>query len=233
MGGIARRSLLICLISQLITVSSGIAIQRGNALSQKRITRGSWDSTMTLFFRRDDNAVPRDVFGASLIQTLDSGSTRFKTPQSHVRYRFSDQVESQPSRPAWKGLLQTITNLASMLCVLDCTLLPIFTILFPLLNMAVPLESLHHLGHALAMFFVLPVGALTTAVNFGSHRRIRLASISLVGLVLVAIANSHAIPMHWLHHGWGHRLTNVVGCATLLTSNYLSRQLVGHKNCDC
>ena len=234
MGGNGKVSFLICLLFLLvIEIASGIVLRGRHRLSQQRSTRGSWELNKKLFFRPDQNAVPREVFGAGLIQTLDSGSTRFKTPQSHVRYRFSDQVEPQPKRPTWKALVQTISNFASLLCVLDCTLLPIITILFPLLNMAIPLESLHHLGHAIAMCFVLPVGALTTAFNFGTHRRIRLALSSVMGLILIAMANSHSIPVHWLHHGWGHRLTNVVGCATLLTCNHLSRQLAGHKNCDC
>ena len=234
MSGNAKRSFLICLLLQLIALSSGMALQRSR-LSQQRSTRGSRESNKKLFFRPDDNAVPREVFGAGLIQTLDSGSTRFKTPQSHVRYRFSDQVELPPrsTQPAWKAAVQSISNFASLLCVLDCTLLPIITLLFPLLNMAIPLESLHQLGHSIAIYFVLPVGALTAFLNFGSHRRVRLASFSVLGLILIAVANSHAIPVHWLHHGWGHKLTNVVGCVTLLTSNYMSRQLVGHKNCDC
>ena len=233
MGGNGNVSLLISLLLLLMGGSSGIALQRRNRLSQQRSTRGSWESNKKLFFRPDHNAVPGEVFGAGLIQTLDRGSNRFKTPQSHVRYRFNDLVEPQSKRPAWKARLQTISNFASLLCVLDCTLLPIITILFPLLNMAIPLESLHQLGHAIAMYFVLPVGALTTAFNFGTHRRIRLVSFSIMGLILIAMANSHSIHVHWLHHGWGHRLTNVVGSATLLTCNHLSRQLVGHQNCDC
>lgn len=208
---------------------------RGSSLS--RSTSSTRQSKCTVFFRRDPNAVPPEVFGAGLIQTLDNSSPRFTTPQSHVRYRFMDQLEmqyktQQPSARGWKAVLRTISNVASLLCVIDCTLLPIVTILFPLLNMALPLESLHHFGHAMAMFFVLPVGTLTTAFNFSSHRRIQLLTMSIMGLIMIGLANSHAVPFHWIHHGWGHRIINVAGCTALLTSNYRSHQLV-HKNCDC
>lgn len=52
-----------------------------------------------------------------------------------------------------------ISNFASMLCVVDCTVLPIVTVLFPLIG----LESsgsamgwLHSLGRNIALYFVLP-----------------------------------------------------------------------------
>lgn len=228
--------------------ASGFVIQKWAGVTetvpQGRNTRSSLPQQTQqskyppLFFRRDPNAVPPEVFGAGLIQTLDNSSTRFITPpQSHVRYRFMDQLEMQyktqrPSTSGWKAVLRTISNVASLLCVIDCTLLPIITILFPLLNMAFPLESLHSIGHAIAMFFVLPVGTLTTALNFSSHRRIQLLTISITGLIMIGLANSHAVPFHWIHHGWGHRVINVAGCTALLTSNYRSHQLV-HKNCDC
>jgi MerC mercury resistance protein len=222
--------------------TSGLVIQKlariTGTLQHGRSRRSSQTAQQSesLFFRSDPNAVPPEVFGAGLIQTLDNSSTRFVTPQSHVRYRFMDQLETQyqtqSSRRGWKAVVRTISNLASLLCVIDCTLLPILTILFPLLNMALPLESVHQFGHAIAMFFVLPVGTLTTAFNFNSHGRIQLLTISMLGLIMIGLANSHAVPFHVIHHGWGHRLVNVAGCTALLTSNYRSHQLL-HKNCDC
>jgi hypothetical protein len=50
-------------------------------------------------------------------------------------------------------------------------------------------------------------------------------------LLLVAMANSHSIPvighiesLHAIHHGFLHRIVNIMGCACLLASNYLSHR---------
>jgi hypothetical protein len=224
------------LLLLLLTNAAGLSVQRrtrGPSAPEQNKNKNKIFFLSEVQPDADTKAVQPQVFGAGLVQTLDD--SRFTTPASHVRYRFGDQLEEQPNRRGWKAVLQNISNMASVLCVIDCTLLPIITIIFPLLNMAVNLEGLHQLGHLVAMRFVLPMGAVTTALNFSTHRRTRLLTISLLGLALIGLSNSHALPImapHWLHHGWGHRLTNVAGCTALLTSNYLSHQLV-HKNCEC
>jgi hypothetical protein len=140
--------------------------------------------------------------------------------------------------------LRQVSNFASVLCVLDCTLLPIVTVALPLfsfLNLgAAQLEFMHQLGHGIALLFVLPVGSLTGIVNYMSHKNGLIASLSVVGLMLVGVANyhSHSLPLlghvHWLHliqHGLYHRVANTAGCALLLGSNYLSQKQPGCAHC--
>jgi len=59
-----------------------------------------------------------------------------------------------------KKRLSKISNVASLLCVVDCTVLPFVTVLLPLLGIAsyTPAQSafLDSLGHSVALFFVLP-----------------------------------------------------------------------------
>lgn len=58
-----------------------------------------------------------------------------------------------------KERLLKISNIASMLCVIDCTVLPIVTILLPLVGLgasAAQAKWIHELGHSVALFFVLP-----------------------------------------------------------------------------
>jgi hypothetical protein len=139
--------------------------------------------------------------------------------------------------------LRKISNFASFLCVLDCTLLPIITVALPLLGIlnlgAAQLEWLHHLGHSLAIFFVLPVGGMTTVVNYLSHRKRWITSLASLGLVLVGLANSHFqhLPffghvefLHTIQHGSLHRVVNILGCAFLLGSNVLSSK---QPECAC
>jgi hypothetical protein len=151
-------------------------------------------------------------------------------------------VENKAPPPTTEGIfsfakLRKISNFASVLCVLDCTILPIITVALPLLGFlnlgAAELEFFHYLGHQLALFFVLPVGGLTTVVNYLSHKKAWISSLAMVGLFMVGMANSHIhdLPLlghvHLLHaiqHGPMHRVVNIMGCAFLLGSNYLSQQ---------
>lgn len=64
-------------------------------------------------------------------------------------YRCAMSVRSTSRMPTnWKETLTRLSNIASLLCVLDCTILPIVTVLLPLFGMAAPghLEWLHQLG---------------------------------------------------------------------------------------
>jgi MerC mercury resistance protein len=133
--------------------------------------------------------------------------------------------------------LRQVSNFASMLCVLDCTVLPIMTVALPLLGIMnlgpARMDFLHHLGHKLALYFVLPVGGSTGLLNYLSHKKKWIASLTAVGLVLVGFANSHIryLPffghvelLHVIQHGPMHRVVNIVGCGFLLGSNYLSQK---------
>lgn len=138
--------------------------------------------------------------------------------------------------------LRKVSNFASFLCVLDCTILPVITVLLPLLGVlnlgASQLEFFHHLGHQLALYFVLPVGGLTTVVNYTGHKKKWITSLAMVGLAMVGVANSHwhhwpivggHVPgwIHLIQHGVWHRLVNISGCFFLLSSNYISQQQPG------
>mmetsp|Transcript_52754 Transcript_52754/g.157929 ORF Transcript_52754/g.157929 Transcript_52754/m.157929 type:complete len:291 (-) Transcript_52754:723-1595(-) len=144
--------------------------------------------------------------------------------------------------PRWESVkekLLKVSNVASVLCVLDCTILPAVTLLLPLLGMATtPAQSawLHELGHRVALFFVLPVGGMAASLNYFSHRRRKVSFLALLGLCLIYAANApHGAPAvsllpHRLAHAlrcgsWVHRTTNLLGCALLLGSNYASHRL--------
>ena len=130
--------------------------------------------------------------------------------------------------------IRQLSNVATILCILDCTLLPAVTVVLPwigILNLG-NLEWLGQISHALTVFFVLPVGALSSLLNYHSHHRQgRILALAIMGLLLIAIANSHSLIIvqhiecfHLFHNGPMHRLTNLLGCACLLSSNFWSRR---------
>mmetsp|Transcript_17550 Transcript_17550/g.26259 ORF Transcript_17550/g.26259 Transcript_17550/m.26259 type:complete len:247 (+) Transcript_17550:101-841(+) len=135
--------------------------------------------------------------------------------------------------------LAKISNIASLLCVVDCTVLPIVTVIFPLIGLgASPAQAhwLHELGHSVALFFVLPVGGLAATMNYLSSKSMPLFSIATAGLSLIYAANGgHSAPLLSslphdlackLHCGTVlHRSVNIIGCALLLSSNYFAHRL--------
>jgi len=141
----------------------------------------------------------------------------------------------------WKERLLRASNTASLLCVLDCTILPVVTVLLPLLGIvASPTQSkfLHDIGHTIALYFVLPVGGLATTMNYVSHHRPLLTAMATFGMMMIYAANGNGVgpilarlPRDWIHAlhcgSWLHRITNLVGCACLLGSNYWSHRLAG------
>mmetsp|Transcript_24334 Transcript_24334/g.50964 ORF Transcript_24334/g.50964 Transcript_24334/m.50964 type:complete len:506 (-) Transcript_24334:78-1595(-) len=221
-------------------------------------------------------------------------------------------TKPKPKPPSWKERLVDVSNLASLLCVLDCTLLPLVSMAIPALSwgmgfatgsattaaaaaaattttgsnsfiLTTALSSfLAHLpavSHGIAIYFVIPVGLLTTIVNyFFGHKEVRFSSLSLLGVAMIYAANSCSgvgIPVVdvWLrtwgiaaahgvqdaaHGGAGHihnacgalvgaattgmmthaicpeglahRLTNTLGCALLLGSNYYSKRYMKGKS---
>lgn len=145
------------------------------------------------------------------------------------------KVSKQTKPPTYFERLRHVANIASFLCLLDCTLLPLITLALPLLGILNighdRLEWLHNAGHSLAFFFVLPVGWMSAIMNYAVHKQRWIASMAGMGLFLVAMANTHSLPVlghiesfHAIHHGFLHRIVNIMGCACLLGSNYLSHR---------
>jgi len=182
-------------------------------------------------------------FGASLERALE---TKEDLPTSRVRYgaRYPEDttLTSKLEKKGWRANLSQVSNIASILCVADCTLLPLVTLVLPLLGFAASSSQGCHLndfGHSMALWFVIPVGSFAAISNFLSHRRLKLTLPAIAGLVLVYLTNGHALLPHDLvhvfHSGLTHRLVNLMGCALTLGSNYLSKKAAPcyDPNCDC
>ena len=127
-----------------------------------------------------------------------------------VFFQSNEQISQPQSTSSWKDRLIDISNIASFLCVLDCTLLPLVSIALPALSWlagSMPIGSSNNallagfasitdflpaLGHGIALFFVIPVGLLTTLVNyFFGHKQLRFSSAALFGIFLIFAANSN------------------------------------------
>ena len=164
------------------------------------------------------------------------------------------QQDQNEAPKNWKESLLKMANFASLLCVLDCTVLPIVTILLPLFGIVVgttaQMEWLHQAGHWVALGFVLPVGGMATVMNYlYAHKTLWIAVLGWTGLALVVGANAGCslVPhgaygavgqvlhqaLHYLHHGIQHRIANLTGCALLLFSNFLSHKRQQQQSGGC
>ncbi|KAL7428899.1 hypothetical protein ACHAXM_001475 [Skeletonema potamos] len=240
-------------------------------------------SSVLLPSRTDQNSLPLFQSTPNIVRASQYSSS------SVVPIDNNDKITG-----SWKERLLDVSNFASLLCVLDCTLLPIVSFAIPALSWgvgfiigsggasaAIPpalsafLAYLPVLSHGIALYFVIPAGLLTTVVNYiFGHREVKFSMAALFGVALIYAANSSAgvgIPSidAWLQNtgivtggvhnhaghvhdacgavvgaatnmlahtcpeGWAHRMTNTVGCAFLLGSNYSSRKYMEEKNSGC
>lgn len=221
-------------------------------------------------------------------------SPLFQSTNTNQSFEYDNSPETKEAA-SWKERLVDVSNLASLLCVLDCTLLPLVSIAIPALSWGLgfvtgsaaitssnPIMAglsslfayLPALSHGIALYFVIPVGLLTTIVNyFFGHKEVRFSLLSIMGVALIFAANSSSgvgIPSidSWLQatgvtagghvhgghvhdacgavvgaatgmmahtcpEGLAHRMTNTLGCAFLLGSNYAGRKYVEEKSQGC
>jgi hypothetical protein len=88
--------------------------------------------------------------------------TRCKVQRQHptlLPFSYCQETSEERSVSSWKDRLMQLSNLASILCAIDCTVLPIMTVLLSFLGLAEQphrWEWLHVAGHQVAMYFVLP-----------------------------------------------------------------------------
>ena len=140
-------------------------------------------------------------------------------------------------QPTWMQNINKASTFASILCAIDCTVFPILLALLPLVNVAGGGASvwLHHAAHAVAIWFVAPIGGAAVLSNALQHRKPLVLGWGLSGVLLVLLANVHLphailgwhVPHaleHFLHAR--HSMINIAGCGLLLSSQYYSHKIL-------
>ena len=161
---------------------------------------------------------------ATSSEQLPQGAARARTmrpPGRKDRYSaVTTRTKFEPTPPPsesivrgekqrWQKRLAMVSNIASLLCVLDCTLLPLVSVTLPLLswsantlsgstgvlaNISAFMPLLDEASHGMALFFVIPTGILTASVNyFFGHRKLRISALSAIGIMMIYSANSSSV----------------------------------------
>ncbi|GMH69872.1 hypothetical protein TrRE_jg11372, partial [Triparma retinervis] len=99
-------------------------------------------------------------------------------------------------------LSESQASAASLLCILDCTILPLLSLLLPFLTF-LPITAtlspsfLHTLSYKASIYFVLPIGSLSACLNLLTSNKSSTPlskylpfSIALTGLLLIFATNS-------------------------------------------
>jgi len=160
-----------------------------------------------------------------------------------------DSSSSSNKVTSWNEKITKIANIASILCAIDCTVLPLFSValsflgIFKTSTVSAHNELIHHIGHLFATYFVLPVAGTVAIMHFATKKYIP-SIVTALGMSFVYVTNSHGGPIlallphelhHVLHHNpvW-HRVVNLSGVALMLVANYLSKRMgcADDKCCD-
>ena len=135
----------------------------------------------------------------------------------------------------WTARINRVSTFASILCAIDCTVLPILLLMLPVAGSS---AWLHKAAHAVSLYFVLPVGGGAVTANFAQHRKPLLGLWGVSGLLLIALANVH-LPHGLVSHAVdellhkSHEVINVVGCGLLLSSQWVSHRVLHAMGKDC
>jgi hypothetical protein len=147
-------------------------------------------------------------------------------------------------RPKGNALerLNKVSNFASILCAIDCTVFPIMLTVLPLVSAVSTAGAqawLHEASHACALWFVGPVGGTAVLTNWMQHKKPWVGLWGLTGVATILLANIHLphVILGMNIHAFGHMLhdwhepINVMGCILLLSSQRYAHSLVSCGDC--
>lgn len=149
---------------------------------------------------------------------------RNKAPTSRTILPLSSAVpdEVPKEQVTWKDRLLKVSNIASILCVIDCTVLPIVTIVMPLLGLAAftpaQMEWLHHFGKKNKTCWLiliskeLPTCANTTSFYYALGHQVAMYFVIPVGGTAAALNYSS-------HKQWKVSLPALFGLLLIYAAN--------------
>ena len=238
----------------IIDTASILQVDTRNTYKETQVFGNQFPSTMASTTNARRMISNRKMTGLP----LDSDIPLFQSSsndQLSQKYNNSPTIKSEAT--GWKDRLIGVSNLASLLCVLDCTLLPFVSIAIPALSWGVGIITgsaaitssnpivtglssfmiyLPVISHGIAIYFVIPVGLLTTFVNyFFGHKEIRFSLLSIVGVAFIYAANGSGVGISsvdtWLnsmgvvasaHTGHGAHVHDMCGAVVVWVSGLLA-----------
>ncbi|SBS84279.1 conserved Plasmodium protein, unknown function [Plasmodium ovale curtisi] len=144
--------------------------------------------------------------------------------------------------------LNKISSIASLICLIDCVLIPIITVVLSLINVVSNSQSDH--GHTsednhhpewheavekIALYLMTPIISLTTIYNFSQLRNIPLLLFALIGIALFVLSHAHIdfnsenVNTFFKRY---HIPIAIIGAICLVSTNYVAHEMLKAKNLD-
>ncbi|VWU52627.1 MerC domain-containing protein, putative [Hepatocystis sp. ex Piliocolobus tephrosceles] len=143
--------------------------------------------------------------------------------------------------------LNGISSIASILCLIDCILIPVITVVLSFINvLSGAADSYYYSGHdnnhhhhhqdslwnkilnKISLFLILPLFTFTTVYNYVSLKNIYLLLSGMLGIILFLL--SHANINEKINEY--HLPIEILGFSLLLGTNYFTRKLLKENNLD-
>ncbi|ANQ08720.1 Uncharacterized protein PCOAH_00029220 [Plasmodium coatneyi] len=155
-----------------------------------------------------------------------------------------------------KSNLNNISNIASIICLLDCALIPVITVLISIFDVVKGSQDghanagdhdhghdhshdhgngWHEIVERVALYVMTPIISFTTIYNFVQLKNISLLLMTLVGITLFILSHAH-IPvsnpnvMSFLKKV--HMPMAILAAVILISTNYAAHKLLKAKNLD-
>ncbi|GAB66828.1 hypothetical protein PCYB_101780, partial [Plasmodium cynomolgi strain B] len=147
-----------------------------------------------------------------------------------------------------KSNLNNISSIASIICLLDCILIPFITVVISLFNVVnspenghAEVDDHHHSHHhgwheiveKVALYVMTPIISFTTIYNFVQLKNFPLLLITLVGITMFVLSHAHiefSSPSVMNIYKKMHIPMAILAAIFLVSTNYAAHQLLKSKN---
>ncbi|EUD68362.1 hypothetical protein C922_01382 [Plasmodium inui San Antonio 1] len=146
-----------------------------------------------------------------------------------------------------KSNLNKLSSIASIICLIDCTLIPLITVLISIFSVVHDSENgeaeagthnhSHHHGwqETVALYLMTPIISFTTIYNFIQLKNFSLFIFTLVGITMFVLSHAH---IEFRDQNITNRLKqahipmSILAAIILISTNYIAHQLLKSKNLD-
>eukprot|EP00427_Karlodinium_veneficum_P042523 CAMPEP_0169262602 /NCGR_PEP_ID=MMETSP1016-20121227/43807_1 /TAXON_ID=342587 /ORGANISM="Karlodinium micrum, Strain CCMP2283" /LENGTH=263 /DNA_ID=CAMNT_0009345163 /DNA_START=173 /DNA_END=965 /DNA_ORIENTATION=+ len=207
--------------------SKPLRAQRAPSLQQdQEETQPSTDSQVQDGVRRWQGAV-MDIAQTPPQEEMPAHEPAFLAFLNYITFGFVGMIVAALKKGNVMDRLNKVSDVASILCAIDCTVFPLLLTVLPLVSAVSTAGAtawLHEASHACALYFVGPVGGLAVITNWIQHKRPLVGLWGVSGITAIILANMHlphvllGMNIHAFAHAlheW-HTPINVMGCILLL-----------------
>ncbi|CRG93007.1 conserved Plasmodium protein, unknown function [Plasmodium gallinaceum] len=131
--------------------------------------------------------------------------------------------------------LNRISSIASIICLIDCTLIPILMFTLSIFNIVdYEIVYFNHLSDILALFVMAPICSLCIIFNYYQLKNVLLLLWGVFGIILFTISHGHFSINEKINIFLQkfHIIISLFSILILLSNNYVSQKILKKNNLD-